>query len=182
VNFFKVLFKPKLENQFKICHERIERQTKHLHIEVSTAGLEDSKKRDTSIMALIQTSSSTAITGLKVTFPLRFIQNAPRNDQFFGREDLLIDVNSRLSPQIGDPRMRSVVIYGLGGSGKSSIAKEYMYREYNAGKFEVIIWMYADSKDKLETQFIALARHIGIKTVESEARHSVLCWINNLGE
>jgi len=77
--------------------------------------------------------------------------------------------------------MRSVVIHGLGGSSKSSVTKDYMYREFNAGKYEVIIWLYADSLSKLEAQFIALVRRLGIKAVESEARYAVLSWINQLG-
>lgn len=183
-NLLKVLFQPSFESRFKSCQDRIDRQTKHLSIELSTAGLEDSKKRDTSIMALIESSSSNQLLRSAVTFPVRFVQNAPRNDQFFGREDHLANLDVQLRPD-SDPkiqRMRSVVIHGLGGSGKSSVAKEYMYREYNAGKYLVILWLYADSTDKLETQFIALARHLRIKAGESEARHAVLRWINNLGK
>jgi len=86
VNFLKVMLNPKFEKRFRVCQDRIERQTKHLALEVSAAGLEDSKKRDVSIMTLIQSSASKQPAGVVVTFPFRFVQYAPRNDQFFERE------------------------------------------------------------------------------------------------
>ena len=134
-------------------------------------------------MALIQAPSDQS-TETKTDFPFRYIQNVPRNDQFFGREDCLTHVDRELRPDSEPTKqlIRSVVIHGLGGCGKSSVAKEYMYPEHNAGKYEVIIWFYADSRDKPETQFITLARDLGMKVTEPEARHAVLNWINNLGK
>lgn len=180
----KVLFHPGFEKRFASCKDRIEWQTKHLALQVSTAGLESSKERDDSVMALLTKNISIQQNTIKITFPFRFVQNAPRNDRFFGRTNALNHIEQKLDPdpQSSLPRMRSLVIHGLGGCGKSSIAKEYMYREHREGKYEVIIWLYADSKDKLETQFIALARALGIQVSEPESRHAVLNWINNFGK
>ena len=186
----KVWFHPKFESRFKQCQSRIKQHTKHLKLQVGTAALEESKKRDSAtvkrdnnLLAIVQAATGNQYAATKVTFPFRFVQAAPRNDQFFGREDVLIKLDSLLSPSLNAQtgRMRSLVVHGLGGTGKSSVAKEYMYREYNAGKYEVILWLFAGTKDKLDTQFIILARHLGIKAAEPEARHAVLSWINHLG-
>lgn len=186
----KVFFNPKFESRFKSCKAKIEQHTNHLNVQLSTANFEESQrrdsatvKRDNKLLAIVQAATGNQYAATKITFPFRFVQAAPRNDQFFGREDILIQLDFLLSPSLNAQtgRMRSVVIHGLGGTGKSSVAKEYMYREYNAGKFEVILWLFADTKEKLDTQFIILARHLGIKAAEPEARHAVLSWINNLG-
>ncbi|ETN40797.1 uncharacterized protein HMPREF1541_05077 [Cyphellophora europaea CBS 101466] len=176
-----MLFRPNFEKRFLACKDRIEWHTGHVKLQVNTAGFEDSKKRDDSMMALLTKNISSQQSMVKITFPFRFVQNVPRNDNFFGRGNALCDIEQHLDPgpRRGVPRMRSLVIHGLGGCGKSSVAKEYMYREYRAGKYEVIIWLYADSKDKLETQFIGLARALGIQVSEPESRHAVLNWINN---
>lgn len=183
VNWATIFFQPNFERSFGICQGKIEWQTKYLDRELSTAGLEDAKRRDTTIMALVRTASDNKFEAT-VAFPFRFIQDAPRNDQFFGRRNILDEIDFRLRPDDAAKaqQMRSVVLYGLGGCGKSSIAKEYMYREHNTGKYEVILWIFADTPQKLEIQFIALARHLGIETTESEARHATLSWINKLGK
>jgi hypothetical protein len=195
------LFSPSLESRFSQCEARIKSQTEHLDREVATAGLEWTQKRDEearerdedakrvvqktgeNIMKLIQeTAPPTSVPA--TTFPFRFVQHCPRNNTFFGREDYMSILDSRLgiTGTIDASYMRSIVIHGLGGCGKSSIAKEYMYRHYDSGKYEVILWMYADSIGKLGTQFIHIARQLKIKTNESDARDAVLHWINNLGK
>jgi hypothetical protein len=87
------------------------------------------------------------------------MQHCIRNNNFFGREEELSQLHGDLevgSVNYRSPRLPSVVIYSLGGFEKSSIALEYLYRHYDA--YPVILWLYADKKDKLDSQFVQLAR------------------------
>lgn len=115
---------------------------------------------------------------------LRFIQNSVRNDRFFGREDVLDDLSQLLSVRLsGDGRrLSSVVVHGLGGCGKSSVAREFMYRHFDY--YPVILWLHADTPEKLETQFVQIARTLGFATDTgiNRSRDGVLQWITNLGK
>lgn len=115
---------------------------------------------------------------------LRFIQNSVRNDRFFGREEVLDHLSQLLSdrPSGDGRRLSSVVIHGLGGCGKSSVAREFMYRHFD--HYPVIIWLHADTSEKLETQFVQIARALGFATDTgiNRSREEVLQWITNLGK
>lgn len=155
----------------------MELYTKHIDRMIATADIKASRKHEFHILDILQTSSVTPPVPLPVLFPFRFLQNCIRNDQFFGRVKQMALLDSIFS-QPCVQNIQSVVIHGLGGSGKSSLAKEYMYRRMDI--YDVVIWVYADSTSKLNTQFISLARALGIFTHESQAREAVLHFINNL--
>lgn len=122
---------------------------------------------------------------VQVTFPFRFIEHCVRNDSFFGRDNEIKELETilevgRLSH--GNSRLSSVVVHGLGGLGKSSVALEYLYRNYNA--YSVIIWLYAEKKDSLDTQFVRLARLLGLPVDSGSINNSgkaVLHWMTHLG-
>jgi GTPase SAR1 family protein len=78
--------------------------------------------------------------------------------------------------------LRSVFIHGLGGCGKSSIAKQYMYRHLDTRRYQVVLWFYADEREKFNTLFIHLTRQLDIPFEETSAHMAVLHWINNHGE
>lgn len=147
---------------------------------IATAAIKASHKHDIHILDILQTSHAAPASPpvpLPVSFPFRFLQNCIRNDQFFGREEQMTRLDSIFSQPYAQS-IQSVVIHGLGGSGKSSLAKEYMYRRM--GRYDVVLWVHADNVSKLNTQFISLARALGIFTHEGQAREAVLHFINNL--
>lgn len=181
VNALRILFSPGLEDRFSKCDCRIQRQTRHLHLQVNTAGLKSSHRRDQDMLKLLQASVLTPFAPPSVAFPFRFIQNCVRNDQFFGRKSHVVELENILSVDYSPGNgigMKSVVIHGLGGCGKSSVAKEYMYSHFQS--YHVVLWLYADTKSKLETQYIHLARALGMSEAERHAREGIMQWINHL--
>ncbi|EUC45997.1 hypothetical protein COCMIDRAFT_25875 [Bipolaris oryzae ATCC 44560] len=195
LNAIKVLFTPSQEALFTQCETKIKDNTGWLDREIVTAGFEAAKKtaeevekrdeeakmRSDNILQYIKSMVSPT-ANMNVTLPFRFLQNCPRRNGFFGRDEHLSKLDRYLDQtQAYSPRkMRSVVLHGLGGCGKSSIAREYMYRHFDTNEYQVILWLYADSRRKLATQFIYIARQLNQDTSENEARDVVLHWINNL--
>jgi hypothetical protein len=108
-----------------------------------------------------------------------------RNNRFFGREDFLSSLRTEFEKSLitaDNPRLVSVIIHGLGGFGKSSIAVEFMYRHLQT--FPVILFFYADRQDKLDIQFVQLARLLGFASDDTEivkSREMTLYWIAHLG-
>ncbi|KKZ61380.1 hypothetical protein EMCG_03986 [[Emmonsia] crescens] len=178
VNFLRVLFSPGLHDRFAKCEEKIKLYTRHLDLQITTAGLKSSKNRDKEMLDLLQKSAAKPNAPPAVAFPFRFLQNCIRNDQFFGQQNHVDKLDSHFSAKNSRLSTRSMVIHGLGGCGKSSLAKEYMYLRFDS--YKVILWLYADASSKLNVQYIHLARALGFTTAEAYAREAVLQWINHL--
>ncbi|KAL4821140.1 hypothetical protein BDW67DRAFT_180684 [Aspergillus spinulosporus] len=181
VNLLCVFFVPSLQDKFSKCQSQIDHHTRFVKLQLDTASLQENQKHNKEITHLLQSMPQQS-TAVQISFPFRFLQNCIRNDQFFGREAQLDQLHSYLTtPPQGtgaSAGMRSVVIHGLGGCGKSSVAKEYMYRQMN--RYDVVLWLYADSAAKLESQYILLANSMGIKVPESQAVVAVSQWITHL--
>ncbi|KAL3479803.1 hypothetical protein BJX99DRAFT_255237 [Aspergillus californicus] len=182
MNLLRVFFTPSLQDKFSKCEGQIKLYTRHVKLQLNTADMQHTRKRDKDIIDLLKVSAPRSRNPIQVSFPFRFLQNCIRNDQFFGRDGQLDEMDGYLAlsssgaaPGAG---MRSVVLHGLGGCGKSSVAKEYMYRRMN--NYDVVLWLYADSTSKLDTQYIALANNLGFDVPERQAVESVLHWINHL--
>jgi hypothetical protein len=84
----------------------------------------------------------------------------PRLVPLAGREELLAELDARLS---GDesPEPRIVVLYGLGGAGKSSMAVEYAYRHLAEVR---LAWQFAAADlAVLADEFGELAAQLGVR-------------------
>jgi len=95
------------------------------------------------------------------------VWNVPysRNPHFTGREELLDQLEQRLSP-VGQEDAafthRAVLtqaqaIKGLGGIGKTQIAVEYAYRSRDIGRYMHTLWINAATKETIITSFRKIA-------------------------
>ena len=66
------------------------------------------------------------------------------NNSFFGREDILDEIEQRLQPRQTDGA-RSVALHGLGGVEKTQIALRYPYSK--VGELDVVLWVDAADPD-----------------------------------
>jgi hypothetical protein len=96
-----------------------------------------------------------AVAGLPVSLP-------PRPPPLAGREDLLAGLDARLSGGDG-PWPRVVVLHGLGGAGKTTVAVEYAHRHLA----EVgLAWQFpAEDPELLLAEFARLAAQLGAREV-----------------
>lgn len=92
---------------------------------------------------------------LTVSRPVRI---SPRPEHLAGREELLRGLDTRLA--IDDTaRPRIVVLHGLGGAGKTSLAVEYAYRHMD--ECSVVWQLPAENSTVLSSAFAELARQLG---------------------
>jgi hypothetical protein len=104
------------------------------------------------VKALAETASGGVMAGKPVRLP-------PRPAFLAGREDLLGDVDTRLTGGDGlGPRV--VVLFGLGGAGKTSVAVEYAHR--HLGDVGVAWQLSAEDTTVLAAGCTALAAQLGI--------------------
>ena len=73
------------------------------------------------------------------------IQNMPDNleTSFWGREDVLAIVEKTLEPGLKPHELRSIALYGLGGVGKTRIARQFS--EVNKKNYHTILWIASDN-------------------------------------
>jgi hypothetical protein len=89
------------------------------------------------------------------------VQLGPRPGVLAGRESLLAELDARLGDTGGPAGPRVVVLCGLGGAGKTSVAVEYAYRHVA----EVgVCWQFAaEDPTVLGAQFAELAAQLGAR-------------------
>lgn len=78
----------------------------------------------------------------------------PRLPLLVGRDVLLSELRSRLSPSA-----TPIVLYGLGGVGKTAVAVEFAHRF--TADYQVTWWIDATSPERIAQGYTALARELG---------------------
>ncbi len=79
-----------------------------------------------------------------------------RNAFFTGRELLLDNIGERLAQHRNAP----LVLYGLGGVGKTQLAREYVHRQQS--RYAVVWWVPADSVDLARGSMVTLAERMDL--------------------
>jgi tetratricopeptide (TPR) repeat protein len=86
-----------------------------------------------------------------------------RNLSFIGREDLLEIMRARLEAQPWQP----LVLHGLGGVGKTSIAGEFVHRERH--RYDHVWWITAEQESQARSTLAALADRAPFELVSSQS-------------
>lgn len=108
-----------------------------------------------------------------VQFPFSHTASVARNHAFYGRTDVLDDIDQVFGLKACAPAdgasdqhgldfadtPKSYVLCGMAGIGKTDIASEYFYSR--RGFFDAVIWVYADTARKMAAQYVALAKALG---------------------
>lgn len=107
-----------------------------------------------------------------------------RNNAFCGREEILQRMYAHLRPQYGevDPRLKSCILYGMGGIGKTQIALEYCYRYRH--DYECIFWVRASTDFDLADSYRSILELIepdNCNTDAVKATQMVYQWLSSTG-
>lgn len=94
-----------------------------------------------------------------------------RDEQFYGREDILSWIRKTLDPSDGDERCRAFALHGMGGVGKTKIALQYV--NSSRSKYDAIFWISADNSIKLTQSFLEISRRLGLSPDNNDAQDAV---------
>ncbi|KAH0030808.1 hypothetical protein KCU78_g2959, partial [Aureobasidium melanogenum] len=78
-----------------------------------------------------------------------------RTDTFCGREEELQKMAEALHPETPGKKEKGLVLYGIGGSGKTQLALQYIERYGNP--YKAIVWINASNAQDLEATFAEAA-------------------------
>lgn len=106
-----------------------------------------------------------------------------RNNGFFGRSVELEDVAAAFDQQ---SKIRSVVLWGSGGIGKSQIAIEFAHRRWETGT-SVVLWIASETVAEIASSFNDAARNLDLSghsesNTPDKNRHLVLQWLQTTSE
>jgi len=123
--------------------------------------------------------------------PCRLVSLNPNKD-FYGREALLKklaqklcpDDTAGLNPGSPPPKMKTIILRGAGGIGKTQVAREFVLQ--NLKKFDAVFWCHADEVSKISTDFDNIAIKLGLvpdasgdSRDQSLTRQLVKGWLEN---
>ena len=96
----------------------------------------------------------------------------PRNPYFTGRETLLKRLHTTITSKQTGPFTYQQALSGLGGVGKTQIALEYAYQQYNT--YTAILWVRADSRELLLADFMSIAHLLHLTQSEQQEQIQVV--------
>jgi tetratricopeptide (TPR) repeat protein len=90
------------------------------------------------------------------------VWNVPRepNPIFTGRDKLIGELEAKLRLESWTQGPKRIVLYGLGGVGKTQLAVEYVYRRRSA--FDIVWWVRSEEGKTLAGDFAALAEDLDL--------------------
>lgn len=78
-----------------------------------------------------------------------------KNRLFFGRQDLLKQLEDHLQPANPNTPLSSIALYGLGGIGKTQTALAYAYQRLD--DLDAVLWISAEDPFAIQQSFTRIA-------------------------
>ncbi|RUP44387.1 P-loop containing nucleoside triphosphate hydrolase protein [Jimgerdemannia flammicorona] len=91
-----------------------------------------------------------------------------RNDQFVGRDDIFEKLHHLLDDNRNNGSLGRVALVGLGRMGKTQIALEYCFRNYQS-KYQYVFWIMANSEESLNSSFLKVAKLLELSIKDNES-------------
>ena len=103
-----------------------------------------------------------------------------RNESFTGRDTFLTQLYTKFRNPTTDPYRGRIVLFGLGGIGKTQIALEYVYRYQNS--YQRIYWISADTQASLLDGYRKIAERAELQishlSTPVEVAERVISWLD----
>lgn len=107
----------------------------------------------------------------------------PENPHFFPRDDVLPLLRARLDHDSGDNHQRSMLLWGIGGVGKTQLALAYAYERKHQG-LKTILWISSETRDIILQSFTELSVKLKLEGAVEGGQHEsnrglMLEWLRN---
>ncbi|KAI0191096.1 hypothetical protein F4808DRAFT_476374 [Astrocystis sublimbata] len=149
-----------IESKFSTAMEDVEASIKYLRDLASVISpplvaqfdrLENERRaRQDELASMVDVSDDCA------DYPVNLAPTTHLSAVFYGREEAMQQINAALDGPLD--RLRSVLIHGLGGVGKTQTALHYAHR--NAANYDAIFWIRSETTLSINASISAIARSL----------------------
>lgn len=98
---------------------------------------------------------------------------------FFGRESTFEEIDQVLGQDGSATTFRSIVLFGLGGIGKSCIAAQYIERNMEEKKYDAVFWVYGETAASLRQSFTDVALRLKLPGAQPNLHNENLQLVHN---
>ncbi|KAH8601746.1 hypothetical protein B0O99DRAFT_588930 [Bisporella sp. PMI_857] len=102
-----------------------------------------------------------------IKFPL-FVLPRAASQLFYGREEAINALESILSLDPDSGKLNSILLYGMGGVGKTSIALQYAYQK--PSPYDAVFWVRSETSESLHKSFTEFAVSLKLPGVRPEGQ------------
>lgn len=159
--------------QLDYCKAEIESEAGAAHYEASAERHEELMR----LYATLQPLPAQQVARL----PCRCIAFA-KNPHYFRRREISDQIEEHLDPkQLCVAKeakcLRSFVLHGLGGVGKTQLVQDFAYRHWD--DYQVILWVTADEENKIAKEYSDMANNLGVSSTQdqSTSRKALKRWL-----
>ena len=121
--------------------------------------------------------------GQETSVPSHCMMLPARNSRFFARKDITKQIRDKLDAQ-DQSRIKSIVLFGLGGVGKTEIAREFAYAAEHS--LNTILWIRSNTAGILAESFTYAAMRLDLPGAmpqeDAKNRALVLGWLSRTSE
>ena len=100
-----------------------------------------------------------------VEYPVTLLPQAGTNAAFYGRDEVLIAVEEFFEADVSAPSLRSVLLHGTGGVGKTQTAMNFAHTRHE--KYDIILWIRSETPLSLSSSMTEIARNLSFPGSES---------------
>lgn len=170
---------PNLRREFDEAVQQMEEAIERIHALAAFARL-GRDRSDPQITALAPSEKESSIN-------LPFFERLPSPpSHFIGRDVQLKSMAEHLQQE--DSRdLRSVIIWGIGGVGKTSLISVFVSEQRKADNYDAILWLQSESHTRLLESYTDVAIGLGLPGASRSSDHEsnyvqVRRWLSKTGE
>ena len=147
---------PNLSQDYERTAKHLRTLSRKVDSEAESIQLKAKESKNVEMLEALNLENATPETK-RLALPCYFLPSS-WHDKPLGREDVLQSLQAHLNPRGGEAKHKAMVLYGMGGVGKTRIAFEYCYQ--NREGFDAIFWIRGDSTIKLSQSFVEASRQL----------------------
>lgn len=170
-----------LQRQFRSCCSEIDGAVSHLEKMCRLSGLDDLSQ----LQSALATSPPPRQSSDEAACLPCFIYPNSRTPRFFDRTDDIIKIDryfDNAAQNVSQP-FRSLVLHGIGGIGKSSVALRYAESRIRSEELDAMLWISGEKTATIRQSFTDIAMRLKLPGANPKDddlnRTLVLDWIQN---
>jgi DNA replication protein DnaC len=163
---------PQLSSDFQRTIKRLKRLSKIVETEAEAARMRLEGERNTEVLSVMKAFRENP---KKDVLPCYYLPLC-LNEKLIGREDELKRIADTLDPQEGNPQSKSLALHGMGGVGKTTIARRYANNARD--RYDAIFWISADNMTKMTQNFLEIAQKLELVPENRKTEDAVTAMAN----